>query len=64
MPIRDTPYRRTNMLCRDAVHTRAQVSQLDNEMAGGLAPSAQSVPVQFIVFRAVVGNDTVGVKMA
>ncbi|GFR41661.1 hypothetical protein Agub_g2403, partial [Astrephomene gubernaculifera] len=41
---------------------QCEVSKLDNEMAGGLAPTAESVPVQFLVFRSCVGNDTVGLK--
>ncbi len=36
--------------------------QLDPEMAGGVA--CDSVPVQLLVLRSVVGNDTVGVKAA
>jgi hypothetical protein len=39
-----------------------EVSTLDNEMAGGLAPCAQSVPVQFVVLRSSFGNSTVGLK--
>ncbi|KXZ50506.1 hypothetical protein GPECTOR_16g681 [Gonium pectorale] len=42
---------------------QCEVSKLDNEMAGGLAPSAETVPVQFLVFRSCVGNDTVGLKL-
>ena len=39
-----------------------EAATLDNEMSGGLAPSAQSVPVQFIVLRSSLGNSTVGLK--
>ncbi len=39
-----------------------QVSKLDNEMAGGLPPTAETVPVQLLVFRSSLGNDTVGLK--
>ncbi|GIL61774.1 hypothetical protein Vafri_16165 [Volvox africanus] len=41
---------------------QCEVSKLDNEMAGGLAPTAETVPVQFLVFRSSLGNDTVGIK--
>lgn len=37
-----------------------EVSKLDNEMVGGIMTEA--LPVQFMVFRAALGNDTVGVK--
>ncbi|GLC46867.1 hypothetical protein PLESTM_001936200 [Pleodorina starrii] len=42
---------------------QCEVSKLDNEMAGGLAPTAETVPVQFLVFRSSLGNDTVGLKL-
>ncbi|GIL85982.1 hypothetical protein Vretimale_9023 [Volvox reticuliferus] len=41
---------------------QCEVSKLDNEMAGGLAPTAETVPVQFLVFRSSLGTDTVGLK--
>ncbi|EFJ47758.1 hypothetical protein VOLCADRAFT_91666 [Volvox carteri f. nagariensis] len=42
---------------------RCEVSKLDNEMAGGLSPTVETVPVQFLVFRSGLGNDTVGLKL-
>lgn len=39
---------------------QCDVSQLDPEMKGGV--TTQSVGVQFMAFRAAVGNDTIGIK--
>lgn len=40
---------------------QCDVNQLDPEMVGGV--SSQTMPVQFMAFRAAVGNDTIGLKM-
>ncbi|KAF6264324.1 hypothetical protein COO60DRAFT_176136 [Scenedesmus sp. NREL 46B-D3] len=40
---------------------QCDVSQLDAEMRGGV--TTQSVGVQFMAFRAAVGNDTIGIKL-
>jgi hypothetical protein len=40
---------------------QCDVSQLDPEMKGGV--TTQSVGVQFMAFRAAVGNDTIGLKV-
>ena len=40
-----------------------EAEQLDVEMAGGMAASAsQSIPIQLMLLRRVLGGDTVGVK--
>ncbi|KAG2481871.1 hypothetical protein HYH03_019167, partial [Edaphochlamys debaryana] len=58
--LKDGPLR---LRLEEASMEQCQVSHLDNEMVGGLPPTAQAVPVQFLVLRSGLGNDTVGVKL-